>query len=65
MNRPPACIFDVNEMGNKEFTWSGLKKCKCSYTRGRSRLNGDKLEMIVKCSLLQPLENCCGAENHQ
>jgi len=24
MNRPPACIFDVNEMGNKEFTWSGL-----------------------------------------
>jgi len=25
MNRPPACIFQVNEMGNKEFTWSGLK----------------------------------------
>jgi len=24
MNRLPACIFDVNEMGNMEFTWSGL-----------------------------------------
>jgi len=24
MNRPSACIFGINEMGNKEFTWSGL-----------------------------------------
>ena len=24
MNHPPACIFEVNEMGNKEFSWNGL-----------------------------------------
>ena len=24
MNRPLACIFEGNEMGNKELTWSGL-----------------------------------------
>ena len=21
---PPSCFFEVNEMGNKESTWSGL-----------------------------------------
>ena len=24
MNRLPACIFEVSEMGNKKFSWSGL-----------------------------------------
>ena len=24
MNHPPKCIFEVNELGNKEFSWSGL-----------------------------------------
>ena len=24
MNRLPASIFDANEMGNDEFSWSGL-----------------------------------------
>ena len=23
MNRSPACIFEVSEIGNKEFSWSG------------------------------------------
>jgi len=33
MNRPPTCIFDVNEMGNKEFTWSGLSsKARYGYS---------------------------------
>ena len=25
MNRWPACVFEVNEIGNKEFSWSGLR----------------------------------------
>ena len=24
MNLPPSCFFGVNEIGNKESTWSGL-----------------------------------------
>ena len=24
VNRHPACNFEVNEMGNKKFTWSAL-----------------------------------------
>ena len=26
MNHLSPCIFEVNEMGNKEFSWSGLSK---------------------------------------
>ena len=29
MNHLPACIFEVNEIGNKEFSWSGIKIQNC------------------------------------
>ena len=31
MNCPPACSFEINEMGNNEFSWSGY--CKQSNNR--------------------------------
>ena len=56
MNRPPACIFEVNEMGNKEFSWSGLKYWtagkKPAITQGRQnqgnpRSKPDRHEMVL------------------
>ena len=26
INCPPACVFEADEIGNKEFSWSGLRE---------------------------------------
>ena len=64
---PPSCFFEVNEMGNKESTWSGLMneravKLLTNRTKPYSTVNTSpvareicEVQLLILSSLIQHL----------